>query len=70
MVADEIRGPGSLYGYRSVWHSLRLKYGVHVSRHVVARLMREIDPDGVQSRKGDACIEEHTEVKEQMLVGF
>ena len=46
-----MQGAGSLSGYRSIWHALRLRHGIHVSRHVVATLMREIDPLGVEERK-------------------
>ena len=55
LITEEIQGPGQLSGYRGIWHAFHLKHGVHVSRHVsrhvVARLLRDIDPDGVQSRK-------------------
>jgi hypothetical protein len=46
-----MEGAGSLSGYRSIWNALRLRHGIHVSRHVVATLMREIDPLGVEERE-------------------
>ena len=51
VISEEIQGAGKLSGYRSVWHALRLRHGIHVSRHVVAKMMKEIDPDGVETRK-------------------
>ena len=51
VIQEEMQGAGSLSGYRSIWHALRLRHGIHVSRHVVATLMREIDPLGVEERK-------------------
>lgn len=51
VISEELQGPGRLSGYRGIWHALRLRHGLHVSRHVVARIIREIDPDGVESRK-------------------
>jgi len=43
-------GHGSLLGYRSVWHALRLR-GIQVPRLVVQELLREIDPEGTEQRK-------------------
>lgn len=51
VISNEIEGAGQLSGYRSVWHALRLRHGIHVSRHLVARIMKEIDPGGVETRK-------------------
>ena len=51
VINQEIQGAGRLSGYRSIWHALRLRHGINVSRHVVARIMKEIDPDGVETRK-------------------
>ena len=43
-------GPGSIVGYRSVWHTLQLD-GVIVPRSVVEELQRKVDPHGVECRK-------------------
>jgi len=52
IIAREIQnGPQSRNGYRSMWHVLRLRYHIHAPRHMVASLLREIDPEGVESRK-------------------
>ena len=42
-ITTEISGPAQLQGYRSMWHTLRLKYQLHVPRSTVARPLREID---------------------------
>ena len=47
---NELSGPGCQGGYRSMWHTLRLK-NFQVPRHVVAELMREMDPEGCEKRK-------------------
>ena len=47
---NELRGPGYQGGYRSMWHTLRLK-NIQVPRHVVAEPMREMDPEGCEQRK-------------------
>ena len=44
-------GAGKLSGYRSIWHALRLRHHMHVPRNLVAEIMKEIDPNGVEERK-------------------
>ena len=51
LIDEEIQGAGRLAGYRSIWHALRLRHQVHVPRNLVARLLKQIDPDGVEERK-------------------
>ena len=51
VIQEEMQDAGSLAGYRSIWHALRLRRGIHVSSHDVSRLMKEIDPLGVEERK-------------------
>lgn len=50
-VLEEMHGPGRLSGYRSIWHALRLRHRIHVPRKLVADLMKEIDPVGVEERR-------------------
>ena len=45
-----ISGPGCLMGYRRVWRALK-NDGYQVKRSDVARLLKEIDPEGVQERR-------------------
>ena len=51
VIQEEMDGPGKLAGYRSIWHALRLRHGIHVPRDTVAKIMKEIDPEDVESRK-------------------
>jgi len=51
VIQEEMQDAGSLAGYRSIWHALRLRHGMHVSSHHVSRIMKEIDPLGVKERK-------------------
>ena len=32
IIREEMRGPGSLSVYRSIWHALRLRHHIHVPR--------------------------------------
>ena len=50
-ISSHLQGPGSLKGYRSVWHSLRCSMGVFVPRNNVVSLLRELDPIGVSIRR-------------------
>ena len=47
----ELQGSGNLLGYRAMWRRLHLKYGINVPRLAVEELLREIDPEGVRSRR-------------------
>ena len=49
-MSNELSGPGCPGEYRSMWHMLRLK-NIQVPRHVVAELMREMDPEGCEQRR-------------------
>ena len=45
-----VNGPQGTQGYRSVWHALQMD-GFRVQRKIVADVLREIDPDGVNERR-------------------
>ena len=51
IVAEEMIGAERLAGYRSIWHALRLGHQVHAPRSLVARLVKELDPEGVEERR-------------------
>lgn len=51
IISHEMSEAGELRGYRSIWHSLRLEHGINVPRALVAEIMRDIDPVGVQLRR-------------------
>ena len=44
-IAKIINGPGSIRGYRTIWHTLELE-GLRVPRIVVQEILRELDPVG------------------------
>ena len=50
-ISSHLQVPGSLQGYRSVWHSLRCSMGVFVPRDSVMSLLRELDPQGASIRR-------------------
>ena len=50
-VRYELNGPGCLMGYRSMTRCLRTRYNLNVSRNTVMRLLKELDPVGVEQRR-------------------
>ncbi|XP_055051829.2 uncharacterized protein [Misgurnus anguillicaudatus] len=46
----ELRGPGQLFGYRTMWQVLKQKYNFRVRRDDVMNLLRELNPRGCESR--------------------
>ena len=51
LIHEEIAGAGRLAGYRCIWHALHIRHGLHVPRNLVAQILKEIDPVGVDLRK-------------------
>ncbi|PFX16160.1 hypothetical protein AWC38_SpisGene19588 [Stylophora pistillata] len=51
IIRNEISGSGESLGYRAVWHFLRLVHEIYVPRHLVATILQEVDPVGVQERR-------------------
>ena len=49
-IIGAINGPQGTQGYRSIWHTQQMD-GMQVPRRIVADILREIDPDGVNSRR-------------------
>lgn len=49
-IQQEIDGPGCLSAYRSMWHTLR-REGYTIPRHLVQRLLKEMDSDGCEMRR-------------------
>ena len=52
-VEKEVNGPGKLLGYRLLNQKLRNEHKIKVPRHQVLTVMRDIDPDGIESRRVD-----------------
>ena len=50
IIREEMRGPGSLSGYRGIWHAFRLRHHINVPPKLVAKIMKKIDPVGVEER--------------------
>ncbi|MED6288993.1 hypothetical protein CHARACLAT_031877 [Characodon lateralis] len=46
----ELRGPGQLFGYRTMWQVLKQKYNLRVKRDQVMNLLRELNPQGCERR--------------------
>ncbi|XP_034082049.1 uncharacterized protein LOC117552581 [Gymnodraco acuticeps] len=49
-IFSELRGPGQMFGYRTMWLTLKQKHGLHVKRETVMRMLRELNPLGTLSR--------------------
>ncbi|XP_073339900.1 uncharacterized protein [Pagrus major] len=46
----ELRGPGQLFGYRTMWQVLKQKYNLRVRRDQVMNLLRELNHQGCERR--------------------
>ena len=49
-VQKELEGPGKLLGYRAMNQKLRTEYQICVPRNIVADVLFDLDPEGVESR--------------------
>ncbi|XP_024118870.1 uncharacterized protein LOC112140200 [Oryzias melastigma] len=49
-ILTELRGPGQLFGYRTMWQILKQKHNLHVKRDIVMRLLRQLNPQGLALR--------------------
>ena len=43
---SELSGPGQLFGYRTMWLTLKQKHGLCVKRETVMQMFRELNPRG------------------------
>ena len=41
LVREKMKSPGSLSGFRSIWHALRLRHRIHVPRNLVANIIKK-----------------------------
>ena len=53
-IQQELDGPGRMMGYRAMWHTLRLDYGIQAPRRKVEGILRQVDPEGTALRKAHA----------------
>ena len=51
IITNEVQGPSSLRGYRSMWNKLRTTYRITVPRETVMKILRDIDPEKSAQRK-------------------
>ena len=51
LVKIEMENAGEQSGYRTIWHALRLVHNVHAPRDLVARLLKELDPQASIARR-------------------
>ena len=51
-VEREMKGPGSLLGYRSLHKKVREVQGINVPRNVVYDVMADVNPEGLEQRGG------------------
>ena len=51
VIGNELQGPSSISGYRTMWSRLRLFHNVAVSRDAVMLKLREMDPVGCEERR-------------------
>lgn len=51
IIREELDGPSCMSGYRAMWHTLRLKYGLCIPRSTVQSLLKEVDPFGTEERR-------------------
>lgn len=49
-IRQELRGPGQLFGYRTMWQVLKQKHKLRVKRDHVMNLLRELNPRGCERR--------------------
>ena len=49
-IENELKGSGSVIGYRSMHQRLTNEYGLVVTRNTVRLVLKILDPDGVESR--------------------
>ena len=68
IIRNEISGSCQALGYRAVWHSLRLVHRIHVPRHLVATILREVDPVGVQQRRRRRLSRRKCQLRSKLLL--
>ena len=53
-IQEELDGPGCLRGYRTMWHTLHMDYGIQAPRRKVEIILRQVDPEGTALRRAHA----------------
>jgi len=52
LVEEELRGSGSIIGYRSMQQRLTADHQLIVTTNIVRQVLKILDPEGVQTRSG------------------
>lgn len=50
VIENELRGSGSIIGYRAMHQRLTIEHGLNVTRNVVRQVLKILDPEGVHAR--------------------
>ena len=51
IISKEIKGWACTKGYRALWSSLKVSYGINIQLDVVIEILRELSPDGNETRR-------------------
>jgi hypothetical protein len=51
VMKEEIQGSGYQSVYGKMWHVLRMKHHVHAPRNLVAKILKDLDPEASSLRK-------------------
>ena len=51
LIEAEVQNSSGIKGYRSIWHKLRVSYGIIVNRDEVMKTLKEINPEQSKDRK-------------------
>ena len=50
VIENELKGSGSIIGYRAMHQRLTVQYGLNVTRNTVRQVLKILDPEGVNAR--------------------
>ena len=51
LIETEVHNSSGIKGYRSIWHKLRVNYGIVTNRDEVMKVLKEINPEQSKDRK-------------------
>ena len=51
IISGEIEGLASTKGYRALWSSLKMSYGINTQRDVVMKMLRDMDPGETETSR-------------------
>jgi hypothetical protein len=68
-IQQELQGPSCVSGYRSMWHTLQLKYGLYVPRDKVQRILKSLTQTAPKNESSTGLRGGHIDRMAQMNVG-